>query len=374
MRIKDIRTYAIAYVDTNDFDRVKATVLVRVTAAGGAVGWGEGVTLASEAARATKILIDEGLAPLLIEAGEITVDEAWHRMRAHCWWYGEGGLACIAYSALDMALWDIDGREQGLPLHALLGGKVVETLPAFASSHVNKATIEENIAEVVSFKHQGYSGCKLGIGKKGLSDIGKNPDNDVLFVKLLREAVGPHFPILMDAGNGVVWDRQTAIRTVGRMAEYDIGWIEEPFYPTRIADYRALKAAVNVPIATGEREFTVSGYRRLIETGTVDVLGVDPARSEGVTGFRKVDDICAQTGITMNAHAWSTAVLSAASLHLSLSSPNTRLFELKPFAVSVQDELVDAPIRHKAGFVTTSDRPGLGVEVQEGVVARLEMR
>ncbi|PZU83937.1 MAG: mandelate racemase/muconate lactonizing enzyme family protein [Shinella sp.] len=374
MHIKDIRTYAIAYADTNDFDRVKATVLVRVTAAGGTVGWGEGITLAPEAARATKLLIDEGLAPLLLDAGEISVDEAWQRMRAHCWWYGEGGLACIAYSALDMALWDIEGRERGLPLHALFGGKIVETLPAYASSHVNKATIDENIAEVLSFKEQGYAGCKLGIGKKGLSDIGRNPDNDVLFVKLLREAVGAEFPILMDAGNGVVWDRETAIRTVGRMAEYDIGWIEEPFYPTLIDDYRALKKAVDVPIATGEREFTVSGYRRLVETGTVDVLGVDPARSEGVTGFRKVDEICSQAGIVMNAHAWSTAVLSAASLHLSLASPNTRLFELKPFPVSVQDDLVDRPIRHHGGSVRAPDGPGSGMEVRQHVVERLEMR
>lgn len=373
MRITNIRTYAISYADSNDFGRIKATVLVRVTAAGGAVGWGEGVTLAPEAARATKVLVDEGFAPLLLEAGDIGVEDTWNRMRAHCWWYGDGGLATIAYSAIDMALWDIDGKERGLPLHALLGGRLQESLPAYASSHVNKATLDENIAEVVGFKDAGYAGCKLGIGKKGLSDIGKNPEQDVLFVKLLREAVGPDFPILMDAGNGVVWDRETAIRTVSRMAEHEIGWIEEPFYPTRIDDYRALKAALSVPIASGEREYTVTGYRDLIATGTVDIVGVDPARSEGITGFRKVDAICSQTGTVMNAHAWSTAVLTAASLHLSLASPNTKLFELKPFAVSVQTDLVDEPIGYAAGVVRASERPGLGIEVRQDIVEKLEM-
>lgn len=373
MRIKEIRTYAIHYVDTNDFDREKATVLVRIEAVSGAVGWGEGVTLAREAARATKILVDEGFAPLLLAAGELTVEQAWTLMRQHCWWYGEGGLACIAYSAVDMALWDIEGHESGLPVYELLGGKRSESLPAYASSHVNKATLDENVAEVVGFRDQGYAGCKLGIGKKGLSDIGQNPENDVLFVKLLREAVGPDYPILMDAGNGVVWDRDTAILTIGRMADHGIGWIEEPFYPTRIDDYRALKAAVSVPIASGEREFTVTGYRNLIETGTVDIVGVDPARAEGITGFRMIDEICSQTGVVMNAHAWSTAVLTAASLHLSLASPNTRLFELKPFPVSVQTELVEEPILLARGEVRATDRPGLGIAIREQMVEALEM-
>lgn len=371
MRISDVRSYVISYADANDFGRQKHTLLVRVSAKGGAMGWGEGVTLASEAAKATKILIDEGLAPLLLAAGDITIEAAWAAMRAHCWWFGEGGLACIAYSALDMALWDIEGQEQGKPLYALMGGLHHQSLPAYASSHVNKATLEENVAEVVMFRDQGYAGCKLGMGKKGLSDVGRNPDTDVRFVTMLREALGPDFPILIDAGNGVVWDRATAISTVNRMAEQGIGWIEEPFYPTFIEDYRALKAATTVPIATGEREYTVSGYRRLIETGTVDVLGVDPARSEGVTGFRKVDAICGETGVVMNAHAWSTAILSAASLHLSLASPNTQLFELKPFAVPVQTDLVDAPLGFQAGHVMASDRPGLGMAVNEAILTQL---
>ncbi|MDQ2068247.1 mandelate racemase/muconate lactonizing enzyme family protein [Xinfangfangia sp. CPCC 101601] len=371
MRISSIKTWPIGYTDTNDFNRVKSTLLVEVTVAGGVTGWGEAVTLAPEATMAAQALIDHGFAPMLREAGDLTIEEAWAKMRAHSWWYGEGGLASIALSAIDMALWDILGKERGLPLYALLGGKRVESLPACASSHVNKATLEENVAEVVDFRDQGYLSAKLGMGKKGLSDVGRNPETDIRFVAMLREALGPDFTLMIDAGNGVIWDRETAIQTVRAMGELGIDWIEEPFYPTLIEDYRALKAAVTVPIATGEREYTVSAYRRLIETGTVDILGVDPARSEGVTGFCKVDQICTETGVVMNAHAWSTAVLTAASLHLSLVSPNTRLFELKPFEVSVQHELVDAPIRHQGGHVHVSDRPGIGVEINRTVLERL---
>jgi L-alanine-DL-glutamate epimerase-like enolase superfamily enzyme len=138
-----------------------------------------------------------------------------------------------------------------------------------------------------------------------------------------------------------------------------------------IEEHRALKAATRLPIATGERGYTVTGYRDLIATGIVDVVGVDPARAEGITGFRAIDALVAAAGLTINAHAWSSAVTTAASLHLSAASPAARLFELKPHPVAVQDDLVDFPVRQQGGRVAPSDRPGLGIEVDEALVRRL---
>jgi L-alanine-DL-glutamate epimerase-like enolase superfamily enzyme len=152
------------------------------------------------------------------------------------------------------------------------------------------------------------------------------------------------------------------------MQELGIGWIEEPFYPTDLGNYRELKKRVSVPIATGEREWTVSGYGRLIDTKTLDIVGVDPARAEGISGFRKVDELCTVAGLKVNAHAWSTAITTAASLHLSLASRNSILFELKPFPVVVQQDLVETPISQRAGWVSLGDSPGLGIEVREDVV------
>lgn len=370
MRIRAVRSYVIGYLDPNDFHNRRVTTLVRVETTDGVVGWGEGIAMWPEACRATSAVVD-ALGTLLIEAGDITVHGAWQAMRAHCWWYGEGGIACFAYSAIDMALWDIEGKLRNKPLHALLSDESRETLPAYASCHVNKATLEECVAEVVGFKEQGFKGVKLGFAKRGLSNIGRDPDNDVRFVAALRDAVGAEFEIIVDAGNGVKWDVATAISTVSRMAQYDIGWIEEPFYPTFVDDYRDLRAAVDVPVGGGEREWTVSGYKRLIETRTVDVVSVDPARAEGVTGFHMVDKLCEANGVIINAHAWSTAILSAASLHLSLASRTARLFELKPFPVVVQNELVREPIRQVDGVVAAPAGPGLGVVVDEAVLAGL---
>ena len=327
-----------------------------------------------EACRATATLIGEGYGPLLKAAGNLTVEGAWHRMRAHSWWYGEGGIACFALSAMDIALWDIEGKIAGKPLFQLLGGKKVERLKACASSHVNKATLEECVEEVAGFVSAGFRSVKLGFAKKGLSQIGRDPDLDVRFIAALRARLGESIEILVDAGNGVRWEIETAIRTVSRMQEQNIGWIEEPFYPSDIEAYRKLKSHVSVPIATGEREWTVTGYQRLMETRTVDIVGIDPARAEGITGFRAIDQMAGKLGLKVNAHAWSTAITTAASLHLSLASANTLLFELKPFPVAVQQELVTKPISHDGGWVTIGDdSPGLGVEVREEIVRKYQI-
>src|SRR5829696_6559776 len=112
----------LRYPDANDFSRERMTVLVRAETNDGVVGWGEGIAMWAEACRATAIIISDGFAPLII-GRELDVAEAWNVMKAHSWWYGEGGISGFALSAIDMALWDIAGKKAGKPLHALFGGQ-----------------------------------------------------------------------------------------------------------------------------------------------------------------------------------------------------------------------------------------------------------
>lgn len=373
MKLAKVEAFVLSYPDANDLGRQRMTVLVKVRTDEGVTGWGEAIAMWPEACRAVVVLIEQGLAPLLTGAGETTVEACWQKMREHSWWYGEGGIASFALSALDMALWDIHGKIEGQPL-SVLWGRVEERMPANASCHVNKHSLVACIDEALALQAIGYRSIKLGLGKKSLSTIGHDPESSVALVAGLRREAGDDLEILVDVGNGLRWDLASATATVRRMAEHRIGWIEEPFYPTHWDDYRALKAAVSVPVASGEREWTVTGYQRLIDSGTVDVLGVDPARAEGITGFRAIDRLAGAAGLTVNAHAWSTAITTAASLHLSLASTNTRLFELKPFPVAVQQDLVRSPVAQVGGFVTAPEGNGLGVEVDEDALRRLLVR
>lgn len=370
MRISGMACHILKWPEPNDFGHERMTLLVEVATHAGISGWGEAIAMRPEACRATAVIVEEGFAPLLLGRDPRDVEGCFQAMKAQSWWYGEGGIASLAISAIDMALWDIAAKEAGLPLVEFLGGAAHPSLPACASLHVNQATIDESVAEIAGHIEAGFRSVKLGLGKRGLSRAGRDPDYDVELVAALRDAIGAGPGIMVDAGNGTKWDLDTAIRTVRRMEASRIEWIEEPFLPSEVAAHIALAAAVDTPVAAGEREWSVAGYRRWIETGAIEIFGIDPARVEGITGFRRAASAIEAAGKTVNAHAWSTAVLTAASLHLSLASPAARLFELKPLPGPMQFDLVDEPFWHVDGMVTTPSRPGHGAEPRRDILER----
>lgn len=370
MRIAGMEVFVLRWPEPNDFNHDRMTVLLRVDTKEGVSGWGEAIAMWPEACRATKAIIEDGFAPLLAGHDASDVVACWNAMKEHSWWYGEGGIAALAISAVDVALWDIVAKDAGVPLVELFGGHAQQALPACASLHVNHPTIEDSVTAIKGYIDGGFRSAKLGLGKRGPSRAGRDPDYDVALVGELRKATGPTPDIMVDAGNGVHWDVETAVRTTRRMEEFAIKWMEEPLHPSDVAGHLALKARTKTLIAAGEREWGLAGYRRWIDSGAIDVFGIDPARVEGVTGFRRIAAEIEAAGKIVNAHAWSTAVLTAASLHLSLASPASILFELKPIPGPMQFELVDAPFWHEDGLVRAPNRPGHGAEPRGEIVRK----
>ena len=209
-KIARIEPIPIEYPDPNDFGTIRRTVLVRVETSDGVVGWGESIAMWPEACRATALVIRDGLTPILL--GEaIDIETLWVKMRRHVWWYGEGGIASLAISGIDMALWDIQGKLAGKPLYELFGGLKHDRLLANASSHVNKKGEAACVADVEGFFAAGFRSTKLGFAKKGESNIGGDPDTDVSFIRALRSALGP------DAGKTSA-SRQTFVSGRAAMA------------------------------------------------------------------------------------------------------------------------------------------------------------
>jgi L-alanine-DL-glutamate epimerase-like enolase superfamily enzyme len=147
-----------------------------------------------------------------------------------------------------------------------------------------------------------------------------------------------------------------------------VAWLEEPLGNDDPQGYAALRAASGIRIAYGEREWNARGVQRIVETGTVDVVGLDPGRVEGITGFRRAADICALSRRQANAHNFSTAIVGAASQALSFASPACYLLELQPVYGPAQKDIVDRPIWHQNGFVNLPEGPGLGIIVDEARV------
>ncbi len=376
MRISGIEAIPVAYPEPNDCNAERHLCLVRMQGEDGQVGWGESITQFREASLATKAII-EGMAPLLVGKDPAHTDSLWRSLKQHSWWYGNGsGIACFAIAALDIALWDLKGKALGASVLDLLGGPVHDRIPAIASAHAFKSDIDEMADDAAGWIGRGLHGVKVGFGKKGDAHLGYEHDRDIAFVKAMREAIGPTPAIIIDLGVKVYWNVSTAIRRVRDMEEFGLDWIEEPLGPTDPAGYAVLRNAVSTKIAYGEREWNLDGYQRILDSGTVDVVGVDPVLAEGITGFRQIAERIEVAGRQANAHAWSSAIISASSLAISFASPACRVFEVKPLRNPMQHDLVAAPIEPVDGWMQPPTGVGLGIEVLDEVVEhyRLDKR
>lgn len=373
MRIAAVDPIPVSYSEPNDFNATRELCLVKITADDGQVGWGEAITQFREAGLATAAVV-RGMADLVVNKDPLRNVSIWRQLKDRAWWYGYGGgIASYAISAIDMALWDLKGKALGVSVLDLLGGPVHERLPAIASGHAHHESILKAAEEVAQWLADGLHGVKLGFGKKGNARLGYEHARDVEYMRAVREAIGPAKQIMIDLGWAIKWDVTTAIERTRAFEEFGLAWIEEPLGAWDPEGYANLRSKTTTRIAYGEKEWNAEGYERILATGTVDVVGCDPGRAEGITGFRLLAERCEALRRQANAHAWSSAIGTAASLAVSFSSPACKVFEVKPLRNPMQHELVSRPIGHVGGWMYPPSGPGLGIEVLEEVVARFRV-
>ena len=374
MKVQSVEAIPVSYREPTDHNRFRSVCLVRITDKDGRVGWGEACSYFPEATLAAARII-EGLSGLVVGRNPLHTEAVWLKLKDHTWWYGTGsGVASLAISGIDIALWDLKGKQLNTGVLDLLGGPVRSRLPAIASLHGTKAGIDEMVEEIAGHTSTGFHGAKVGFGKAGDAHLGFEEARDLEFVEKVQAAMGLGKDLMIDLGAKNFWDVPTAIRRARAFEEYGVAWLEEPLGHDDPRGYTALRAASGIRIAYGEREWNARGVQRIVETGTVDVIGLDPGRIEGITGFRKAAEICALNRRQANAHNFSTAIVGAASQALSFASPACHLLELQPVYGPAQRDLVDRPIWHVDGFVNLPDGPGLGIEINEDLVhsARLD--
>lgn len=366
MRVRDVEAFCLPYREPNDAGSTRHICLVKVTTDGGVEGWGEAVTLFQEAATATAAIV-RGVRDLVV--GQ-PADAATCRriVDQHMWWYGGAGIASFAVAAIDTALWDVRGRAEGRSLLDLLGGAAHDSLPVVMTSHATLADLTQMAEEMASWVNEHEAvGVKVGFGKSGAANLGFERPRDVAFVAALRRALGDGPQIMIDIGPRVRWSVQEAMDRTRSFEEHDLAWIEEPLGDDDPGGYAELKAATTTRIAYGEREWSVRGVRRIVDTGTVDVVGMDPGRLQGVTGFAEAAAVVRDAGVEANAHAFSGPITYTASLALSLASPACHQLEVPPYLNELYD-IVGMPARPVRGRVTALTGHGLGFDVDEDAV------
>jgi L-alanine-DL-glutamate epimerase-like enolase superfamily enzyme len=382
MKITEIRTRVVQWRGktvplpphfcTNPMDAVapmlaKATMgtfafhgwlVVEIRADNGLVGIGN----AALSPQVTKQVVDLYLKPLLVGADPWDTEFLWQHMYRKTMAFGRKGIAMVAISAVDIALWDLLGKSAKQPVYRLLGGRTKPRIPVYAS-RLYSTPLDELAAEARKYRDAGYKAMKLRFGW-GPVDGAEGMQRNVALVRTAREAVGDGIDIMADAYMG--WNLDYARRMIPLLEGFNLRWLEEPVIPDDIHGYAELRRLGRIPIAGGEHEHTIHGFRDLIEARAVDVIQFDTNRVGGITQARKIAALAEAHSIPVIPHAGQMH-----NYHVVMASLNSPMAEFfPPVDVEVGNELFWYIFRGepmaKDGFIDLDENtPGLGLSIDE---------
>ena len=340
----------------------RGATLVEVETDAGLTGWGEALCQGLQPPEISAAAVEHALRGLVVGADPLQPEVLWHRMYHHTRDYGQKGALVGAISAVDIALWDIAGKARSAPVAELLGGIFRERVQAYATGfyRIEGRNEASRLAdEAQTHLSNGFRALKI--------KLGFGVDDDLAVMKAVKSDA--EFMIDTNHAYGVA----DAIR-LGRGIEalgYRLRWYEEPVAQEDLAGCAEVRRALATPIAGGENEYTLFGFRELLARRCVDIAQPDLCIAGGFTGCRHIVALAHAHGVQVNPHVWGSAVGQAASLQLIAAIPvaNHSLFAAEPlleFDTSshpFREHLTDQPLRQRGGWVDIPRRPGLGIEV-----------
>jgi L-alanine-DL-glutamate epimerase-like enolase superfamily enzyme len=333
-------------------------LIVEVFTDDGLVGIGN----AALAPSITKQVIDQYLKPLLIGENPWDVEFLWQLMYRKTMAFGRKGIGMVAISALDIALWDLLGKAARQPVFRLLGGRTRPKIQVYAS-RLYSTPLDTLAAEAARYRDEGYRAMKLRFGW-GPTDGAAGMQRNLDLVRTVRETVGDEVDVMADAYMG--WSLEYAKRMLPLLEPFNLRWLEEAVIPDDIHGSAELKATGRIPIAGGEHEFTLYGFRQLLEARAVDYIQFDTSRVGGITQARKIAALAEAHSVPVIPHAGQMH-----NFHVVMASLNSPMAEYFPrVQVEVGNELFwyifDGEPVAKDGYIELSDEvPGLGITINE---------
>jgi L-rhamnonate dehydratase len=341
-------------------------LVVEVFSDDGLVGIGN----AALAPQLTKQAIDLYLKPLLIGQSPWDVEFLWQHMYRKTMAFGRRGIGMVAISAVDIALWDLLGKAAKQPVFRLLGGRTKSRVPVYAS-RLYATELGELAAEAKRYKDDGFKAMKLRFGW-GPMDGAEGMERNLDLVRTVRETVGNDVDVMADAYMG--WTLDYAKRMLPLLEPFQLRWLEEPVIPDDIHGYAELKSYARIPIAGGEHEFSLFGFRDLLQARALDYIQFDTNRVGGITQARKIAALAEGHGVPVIPHAGQMH-----NYHVVMASLNSPMAEYFPAVdVEVGNELfwylfAGEPTA-KNGFVDLADDvPGLGLSISEANLRDFEI-
>lgn len=306
---------------------------------------------------------------MLIGRDPHRIEEFWHQAYRDAYWRG-GPVLMSALSAIEMALWDIKGKDLGVPVYQLLGGKVRESVPCYANGWFAPAKTPEEFAEkAILAVEQGFKALKWDpFGSAYLQIDRQQLNQSIACVSAVYEATKANADIIIE-GHGR-FDIPTAVRIGNALSDFDILWFEEPIPPQNLEGLAEVKRRINVPVSGGERLYNRWEFRSLFEQKAVDFIQPDVSHAGGIMELKKIAAMAEAYHIPICPHNPSGPVANAATLQLAACLPNFYLLETMSSDVPWRSEISTEEVRFENGNMFISDKPGLGIDINEDAIAR----
>ena len=321
-----------------------------------------GIGNAALAPQITKQVIDLYLAPMLKGEDPWDYEYLWQKMYRSTLAWGRKGVGMTAISAVDIAIWDLLGKATGKPVFKLLGGRTKEKIPVYASKLYSQP-IDSLQREAQSYLDQGFRMMKMRFGW-GPKDGPEGVRQNIRLVEALREVIGEDVELMLEAYMG--WNLDYAKRIIPQLERFNPRWLEEPVIADDIAGYAELNGMGRIPISGGEHEFTLFGFKQLLDAKAVSVIQYDANRVGGITAAHKINALAEAYQVPVIPHAGQMH-----NYHLTMSNLNCPISEFFPVhEVEIGNELFyyifKGDPQPQDGFIDLDDDlPGLGLEIAE---------
>jgi L-alanine-DL-glutamate epimerase-like enolase superfamily enzyme len=319
-------------------------ITVRIQTDNGIEGIGI-TTFGGKIVRALKTTLEE-FGELIKGDDPLRTEQVTAKLRVASAPCGPGGIAALAISAIDIALWDIRGKAFGVSLARLLGG-LRDRVPAYASGALVRTTPTDKLERAAAaLVEKGYSQVKTQMGVEDL-----NAAQEIERIRLVRDAVGPDTNLMVDINQR--WSVPEAISIGGQIEDLRLGWLEDP---TRCDDYQGLAKiadALATPICAGEYLYGIEPHRQTMMHHSVDIVMIDLLRAGGVTQWMKIAGMAEAFNKPVASH-----LLPEIHVHLVAAAPNGLVVEYMPWTW----RLFDNPPMPEKGEMTVPTAPGLGLK------------
>ncbi len=306
------------------------------------------------------------------------IEYIWNSIYKQTFWYGQLINLC-ALSGVEQALWDIKGKDLGVPVYELLGGKLRDSVRVYANAWAfqprrrgeapdqSPDNVARNAQEMVK---QGYTAMKWDPFRNGGQVIAKSEERHAIeSVRAAREAVGPDIDLLVEChGRFNMW---SAIRMAHKLEPYDPSFYEEPIPPDNVDAMAEVQRSINIPVATGERLYTRWDFRPLLEKQAARIIQPDICHAGGIYELKKIAAMAEASYVAVQPHNSNGPLSTVASLHLDATIPNFIFQEYFPPRVERFNEILTTPIEYADGHVRIPTGPGLGTDIDEKAIARV---